>query len=588
VGEQTIKSEDIKVAEVFNDFYVVPPYQREYVWKTEQVEQLLNDINTELAGSPPGQAPEYFIGSIVVCPGENGVLDLIDGQQRMTTLFLMLCAIRDRLGQLKDAVPKSLQPQIEASSMDDFGNERHRYRLDLQYEDSGGVLVNIAKQVKLAGRRDVTKSVENIRNAYDAVMGFLVDEFGDRVNEIRSFYAYLSNKVKLIRIQTEDVAKALKIFETINDRGVGLDSMDLLKNLLFMKADRPSFEKLKEIWKRLQDTIHDAGEKPLRFLRYFIFSRYDVDLLREDQIYGWLSKHPVDCGYDKDPISFANELLAASTAYSRFLAGNDEQNRKRPSLESLNVLAGTASRQQLILLLAGRHLDAPLFDRLVREVENLMFIYAVTREHTRTFERTFARWAKNLRAVTNSEQLDAFITKEIVPVKQGLADRFGDAMQRMEYTSLQKYRLRYLLAKLTQLIETEAYGETEGTRWLSRYTSNEYEIEHVFPTDPTPECREEFGSCLRPDIAQRLGNLTLIEKSINSSLSNRPYSQKCGVYRQSKLLLTQAIAEQPKVGTNTKIDRAVKDLLPFETWNEDAIDARQKLLACVARHVWQV
>jgi uncharacterized protein with ParB-like and HNH nuclease domain len=95
--EQTIQSQDITVADVFQAFYAVPEYQREYVWETEQVEQLLTDINAELAGNDRAEAPEYFIGTVVVCPGSGEVLQLIDGQQRMTTLFLTLCAIRDRI-----------------------------------------------------------------------------------------------------------------------------------------------------------------------------------------------------------------------------------------------------------------------------------------------------------------------------------------------------------------------------------------------------------------------------------------------------------------------------------------------------------
>ena len=107
--EQAIESRDITVTDIFQAFYQVPNYQREYVWKTEHVEQLLNDINAERAISDPDMAPEYFIGSIVVCPGNNSVLELIDGQQRMTTLFLTLCAIRDRIKELKEQPPGPLE-----------------------------------------------------------------------------------------------------------------------------------------------------------------------------------------------------------------------------------------------------------------------------------------------------------------------------------------------------------------------------------------------------------------------------------------------------------------------------------------------
>ena len=242
----TIESQDLTIAGVLQSFYVVPDYQREYVWETDQVEQLLGDIFGELGSRDAGSAPEYFIGSIVVCPGDGGVLELIDGQQRMTTLYVTLCAIRDHLEKLGQKPPGALSPQIAATSTDANGQDHFRYRLDLQYEDSGDMLQRLAEgnsDKHLAG--ELTRSMANIHNAYKVTRSFLQCEFGESADAARTFYGYLTNRVKLIRIQTQDVAKALKVFETINDRGVGLDSMDLLKNLLFMKASRDQFEKLK-------------------------------------------------------------------------------------------------------------------------------------------------------------------------------------------------------------------------------------------------------------------------------------------------------------------------------------------------------
>jgi hypothetical protein len=586
MSEQTIQSQDIKIADVFQAFYSVPDYQREYVWETEQVEQLLTDINAELSGGDPIKAPEYFIGSIVVCPGQEGVLELIDGQQRMTTLFLILCAIRDRLQELGEAPPGALGPQIAATSTDASGQDKFRYRLDLQYDDSGDVLVEIAKGHTVDG--PTTRSIANIRNAYEVAVGFLKREFTENVVALRAFYGYLTNKVKLIRIQTEDVAKALKIFETINDRGVGLNSMDLLKNLLFMKANRDEFEKLKNFWKELQDTIFAMGEKPLRFLRYFIFSRYDVETLREDEIYGWFAKNEKLCGYAADPIGFATELLKAAIAYSHFLAGTDQQGKRQPYLENLQLLGGKAARQHLILLLAARHLNATLFDRLSREVESLFFAYVITREPTRDFERNFARWAVDLRRVTNDAELEEFVQQRFFQSKAELSARFDDAFRRLYYDDVQQYRLRYILAKLTQHIELKAFGETEGTKWLNRYTGGGFEIEHVYPQKPNAEAKAEFGDTKDPRIASRLGNLVLAEKSINASLGNRPFSEKRPVYVQSQLLLTRALAERPKVGTNTKIDAAVAGLEPDEMWNEAAIGKRQDALANLAGEAWNM
>jgi hypothetical protein len=132
----------------------------------------------------------------------------------------------------------------------------------------------------------------------------------------------------------------------------------LLKNLLFMKASRDAFENLKAHWKELQDIIFEMGEKPLRFLRYFIFSRYDVDILREDEIYGWFARNRKLCGYAASPLGFAKELLLAAQAYRNFFRECDQGGNENRYLESLQLLGGKAARQHLILLLAGRHLPA--------------------------------------------------------------------------------------------------------------------------------------------------------------------------------------------------------------------------------------
>ncbi len=98
MNTQSIESQDLTLGNLFNSFYAVPSFQREYVWEEIQVEQLLKDIYDEYASDGRStETSEYFIGSIVVCGRPDGVFDLIDGQQRMTTTYLALCAIRDYL-----------------------------------------------------------------------------------------------------------------------------------------------------------------------------------------------------------------------------------------------------------------------------------------------------------------------------------------------------------------------------------------------------------------------------------------------------------------------------------------------------------
>lgn len=356
----TIKSRDLNLSEVFKAFYEVPDFQREYVWEDSQVEQLLTDIRAEQI---EGGNVDYFIGSIVTCPARDGRLQLIDGQQRMTTIFVAFCALRDRLKAIGDSKLDTVKRLIADTKVDRKGNESFSVRIQLQYEDAGNVLELLTNE-KVPQSDGTTRSIHNIAIAYETCREFFVSEFGDDVHLLREYYGYLVTQVKLIRIETDSLTRALKIFETINDRGIGLDAMDLLKNLLFMKSTPDEFETLKLEWKRLTDTLYGAGEKPLRFLRYYILSEYGADKLREDELYDWLVKNEIKVGYGKKPLAFARALNSAVNAYLNFTKGLTPNGGRNPDLLSLSLLTGKATRQHLILLLAARSAPTEIFSAL--------------------------------------------------------------------------------------------------------------------------------------------------------------------------------------------------------------------------------
>jgi uncharacterized protein with ParB-like and HNH nuclease domain len=235
-----IESSDLSLTDLLKDFYSVPDFQREYVWQEQNARKLLEDVQTEFYDERNEMVPdlEYFIGSIVVYPDEQGTFRLIDGQQRLTTIYLVLCAIRDRLIELNEKPQQALLKQIaDTASHPITGDDVFRYRISLQYSDSDHVLETIAEgNTPVENIELSTTSVENIVTAYKAIREFLTVNFREDGTKVKAFYAAFTNRVKLIRIKTPEITHALKIFETINDRGVGLNAMDLLKNLLFMQT----------------------------------------------------------------------------------------------------------------------------------------------------------------------------------------------------------------------------------------------------------------------------------------------------------------------------------------------------------------
>jgi hypothetical protein len=584
---QTIESKDLSVADLLASFYVVPSYQREYVWQSEQVEQLLDDIHDEFT-TDGGSESEYFIGSIVVLGTSADTYELIDGQQRMTTLFVILCAIRDHLRAGKHTVPATLLAQISAPSIDADGNERHRYRVELQYEDSRGVLERLGGGGPQAAQgAQEAQSVANILSAYTTAREFLKRQFGDDDGAVRRYYAFLCHRIKLIRVKTASMTHALKVFETINDRGVGLDSMDLLKNLLFMQAKPDQFEKLRDGWKALVDVLYKAREKPLRFLRYYILANHNVERLREDEIYRWFVEHKREAAYERDPLGFAQRLLSAAEAYGRFVQGQNADGTLNRYLDNLRFLSG-AARQHLILLMAGRHLDRTAFTELCRHLENLFFAYVITREPTKEFERTFARWTAPLRGVGSLEDLQVFVEKYFVPAKRSLASRFKLAFREMQEDQLQKYRLMYVLAKLTQHVDELAKGDTPTVTSLKTYINSKVHLEHILPQTPSEEVRKAFGANDYDAYVRRLGNLTLLEKSINISAGNNLFAQKRQAYDQSDFLLTRSLGRPIGVGVDTAYQRAAELLERFDSWEPADVERRQGMLGRLAWTVWEM
>jgi hypothetical protein len=583
----SIESQDLPVAQLFSDFYVVPDYQREYVWGEEEVDRLLSDIYDEYDPNADNEN-EYFIGSLVVCRSEDGRFELIDGQQRITTLFVIFCAIKLFLEKNGHSVPQTLSNQIAAMNMASDGVEVAQFRVELHYSGGQGILRTFKDPGDFAdiSWKTRSRSIDNLNIAFQTTQRFLSSSFGSNPQTLKRFYAFFINRVKVIRIETQSLARALKIFETINDRGVGLDSMDLLKNLLFMNADKKTFGKLKTKGESIVDLIYKNKEKPLRFLRYFIFSNFRIDRLREDEIYSWFSKNEHSCGYSTDPIAFVDRLHRAAYTYTQYLAGKNRDGDAIRYLDNIRRLSG-ASRQHLMLLLAAESMDDENFTKLCEHLEHLLFIYIVARESGREFERKFARWAPEVRMITSPDHLDAFLERNFVPEKKRLFQRFVVGFNEITDSSLQKYRLRYVLAKLNQYVNYNAF-KRESDLDLSRFLEKNVEIEHILPKTVEAGFKNTKADTVEnyDESVHLLGNLALLEKSINASIGNNDVPEKRKGFKQSTFLLTRLLAEKVQVGNDTSVDRTVRDLNYYPEWDVNTIRSRQKDMMITALKVW--
>jgi len=603
------KIEDHKytIEEAFREcFYIVPDYQREYVWTEKEVQQLLQDIDEEF---DVGDRREYFIGTVLVSPTQQkNHFEVIDGQQRLTTFFLLLCAMRQRFtGEPQYPLFSGL---LSTSYTDSGGNLKTSLKLEPRYEHAGELMNRI---VAIDADPQTTKSkvaaagipkfgsLENLLNAYATIHGFLDANYKD-TEALRKYWGYLANSVVFIQIST-DISSALKIFETINERGVGLNPMDLLKNLLFTQVKPAEFTRLKDEWKKITAPLERNKEKPLRFLRYFIMANYKVKnsrsdgVVREDEIYDWLTDkdNAALCGYRSDPFGFVRKIIRNVDRYIAFTEGRGNDGAPSLVMETLQQLCGAAFSLHYVLLLAAANFPKELFDHFVRQLESFLFYYIFTKTPTKDLERNFSVWADELREIsdisdpkTQKGRLNEFVTERFQKSIDGKEAELGDTLKRYVLGSMQQYRTRYLLAKLTQHVEM-AFKGMSAPGSLADFTS--LEIEHILPDNPEPELRTSFVEA-NPgkgydEYKVRLGNLTLLEKPINIVASNGFFDKKKAEYASSGNYLTRSIAGLSLVGKNSSITRINEKLRAFESWSAHAIDQRQEMLIALGKDVWR-
>ena len=597
------------IEQAFRDcFYIVPDYQREYVWSDREVHQLLDDINEQLGSAID---KEYFIGMVLVSEiaGHNGHFEVIDGQQRLTTFFLLLCALRHLFqGEKQHQILNNL---ISTSYTTSAGDMETALKFNPCYDNASELMQQlvvldsdpqtVVTAVANSGIRSFG-SLENLLNAYGTIHRYLQENYAEAA-ELRRFWGYLANNVVFIQIST-DVSSALKIFETINERGVGLNPMDLLKNLLFTQVNQQEFTRLKNEWKKITSPLEKAKEKPLRFLRYYLMANYAISnerkdyIVREDEIYDWFTNkaNAALCAYEANPFEFVRKVVRNVELYLNFTKGFANDGEPSLAMDNLKRLCGGAFSLHYVLLLAVSNLPRELFDYFVHQLESFLFYYIFTKTPTKELERNFSLWADELREIATLSnegeqrgQLSTFIEQRFQKNMANKQDSLNDLLKRYGLYSMQKYRTRYLLAKLTQYVDMAYLGaKTQGS--LQDYFK--LEIEHILPDNPKLELRAAFQQAnpdaLYDECKNRLGNLTLLEKPINIVAGNDFYEKKLPEYQKCKNYLTSSLSGLMEVGSNTSISRINQKLRAFDTWSAHSIDERQAMLAELIGDIWRV
>lgn len=569
--------------------YVVPAFQREYVWEDTEIEQLLGDIESAFEYD---NNKEYFLGTTVVYKSDNGY-QLIDGQQRMTTFFLVLCAIAKRYKSM-GSDPMAYQQLINAPIVDTEGNTINSYTLELQYENSTKCLSNIWEDNIPDDFEGLSQSSKRLYDAFFIINKRLNSDFAD-FSEYKKFASFFINKVVFIQIGATNMADALKIFETINQRGVTLNPLDLLKNMLFMQIHESQFEKLNNKWKSMIDELEAMKEKPLRFLRYYITATYDISdvkqdfqgIINEDDIYNWLSNNNDKCHYKDDPLHFTDDMIDGLTRYKSYLNPDDDL-PGRDYLMDIKSLMGKSYRLHLVPLLSSKGMDETLRARLFKIFDIVIYYCVVNNIKSNTIERLFSSWCPAIRAITSQDELSEFIDAKVKTTLNNWNLSYRQNFMNISLATMQKYKVKTILARLCKYVD--AYrANSQDKADISDYIKSKNEIEHIMPIKCDDISKYGITDSEEYDLYKsKLGNLTLIEKTLNATIQNDGYKEKVKAYDNSVFYLTKALNGLVDVGGDTAINRLNKDLKTWDDWNASSINERQEMLYNLSKRIWDI
>lgn len=587
MGQTNIRYTDESINTAFSAFYVIPEYQREYVWEKTQVKQLMEDL---LDAYTSDKNKAYFLGTIVTCSA-NGDFELVDGQQRLTTFFIILCIVKKLYAEY-GIQTASIDQLICGTSLNQYGVPVTRYRLELQHQNVTNCLELIAKGEPRPS--DVSKTGGRLFDAAEVVEQFMRDNFAD-ITAFGPFAAFLLYKSSFVRIDTQNVVDALKMFETINERGKNLDTIDLLKNMLFTNVQPNQFAALNTEWKSVINELERIDEKPLRFLRYFIMAKYDVSkepngVLREDRIFAWLKANKKQCPYASAPFKFVQGMKDSASFYANCKKPANSWGGGTRSLKNIPMLAGTSYRLHLMLLLAASNMEPAVLDRFEILVESIVYYTVINRVTTNDIERIFVKWCGQIRGIKTSDELDAFIGSSVLPeVSRWKEDNEANFM-RLGLNSMQQYRVKFIMAKLAAYVNGLRTGngmtDEPTIEELARLIPWSFEIEHIMPQTCADKAQYGVDEDEFSIIVNRLGNLTLLESTINRSIHNSAYQDKCVDYRQSTVYLTSSLPELVDVGKNNAITKANEKLKAWPEWNKTSIMERQAMLYKLSEEIW--
>lgn len=560
------KTEDLKELLGNGKSYSVPQYQRDYSWKSEHWEDLWEDLlNIEKTGE------DHYMGALVLESGERKRYRVIDGQQRLTTLSILILACVDFLEDLAKNGIDTTANKERASLFEnnylgakDPASLRTIPKLTLNANDGNFYQLNLAQRKPPQGGLRILRDSERLLwDCFEFFRKKIRERFSTEKSSgqatARFVNEVVAEKLIFITVQVQDQLSAYTVFETLNARGLELTETDLLKNYLLSLAERINQSQLDFVvkqWARITERVGIAAFP--EFLRHHLNSQREY--VRQKQLFKTIKKEvtkleqvfPLLDKLEEDAAWFA----ALNDSSNEFWLDYPDANEHVRVLNLFNVSQFTP----FMLAAKDKFKQARDIAELLRYCAVISVRFnGVGKRSTNTLEEAYNKAALKIRDGSSSSLVLIRESLKSIYIPDNEFENDFAAL-RLPNRGIPGKRLRYLLSRLERQLKPSDVSDE----------NMQATVEHILPENLAATGWDQFTPEAHERCVDRVGNYSLLERKLNQRLAgNAAFSDKKNVYAQSQY-------------------RTSLELVEYSEWTETTIAARQLRLAKVAKSIWSL
>ena len=538
-----ISPETKPISEIFSisgsDKYAIPIYQRNYSWDFNQIETLFKDINDEDNG--------YYIGNLLITRNGNDVLEIVDGQQRLTTIALMLIAIYEfinnafeskydqDIGYIKKDIARQLL--IEENIL------TPRYTL---LEDDQKIFINLIKKNFFNEDLYIPKN-KKFSKKYFKIYQLISEEFYNNFDSLKNFYQKKLLNIKILRITVNNLSDAFSVFSSLNSKGMPLTLIDLLKNeFLRYATTKKTAEESLSLWNKLLSMFENENDINTNNVTQFLLYNYDT---YESTSTSSITKNKALSEYVElikdDTFEYINTLIKRA---NWFLLLKDEKENIHLNYEvnsiihSMSYLDVAQSFPLLMYLLDKQRLHQISDMTLIKILKNIRQFFIIRNVTQRPKASNIRAMFLNLNRKIRSDNLldnDVFsIISKSIKDNSDNVEEFKNKLKEDGVFDKNASTTRFLLIQLET--KHSKYFNKSNLNSLEDYVINprkktkqqQWTIEHILPQGKLPDhWLNELSNDNQEDLEEiqdkyvhKLGNLTLT--TYNSELGQLPFIEK--------------------------------------------------------------